>query len=294
MERFTINPKLGFLSLVFITYFLISLWSILSSDKIYSQDDVIAIVKEVSQLKKAKIISRNSSSHPEYIEVVEKTRRKILSTLPKDPSESMLIQKTMEYIHNNSLHLIDDEHARDSLNIIKVLHKLDVASNGNVEEKPHLSCGPRSYVMRALLSRFGIYSRLIQIYSDDYETHEAHRLLEVYNSTTKSWETWDPDYGVTYLDKETRKSADIITMIKSDKSNFIPVGLGREGWVETKTERLKNNFFEAVLFEKNNGRKNPIIMVNEDVFDIEKKFSTGLSFQEYAKKHYANFRLIPL
>jgi len=155
----------------------------------------------------------------------------------------------MEYVHNNSLHQIDDEHKRYAFNIPYVLNKMYIASVGDIKEKLHLSCGPRAYAMRAILSRFNIYSRLVQIYSDKYEANEGHRLIEVYNPDSQSWEAWDPNYGVTYVNRETKKPVDILTLVFSDKNNIIPMGISDQGWKNTKTERLKNTNFKAVLFE---------------------------------------------
>lgn len=239
--------------------------------------------------------SNISSKNQVYMGMVDKIKDEILNRLQgSSQSPTAIIRATMEYVHNNSLHLIDDEHKRYAFNIPYVLNKMYLASFGDIKEKPHLSCGPRAYAMRVILSRFNIYSRLVQVYSDEYETHEGHRLLEVYNPDSQSWEVWDPDYGVTYVDRETKNPVDILTLVFSDKNNFIPIGISNEGWKITKTERLKNNYFKAVLFEKDSGMTNALIIVNESLFDMDKVFSSGLTFEEWAKKYYAYPRIIIL
>jgi len=241
------------------------------------------------------VTSNVNSKNQVYMSTADKIKDEIANRLPgSSRSPTAIIRATMEYVHNNSLHLIDDEHKRYAFNIPYVLNKMYLASVGDIKEKPHLSCGPRAYAMRAILSRFNIYSRLVQVYSDEYETHNGHRLLEAYNPDSQSWEAWDPDYGVTYVDRETKKPVDVLTLVFSDKNNFIPIGISNEGWKTTKTEKLKNNYFKAVLFEKDSGMTNAVIIVNKSLFDMDKVFSSGFTFEEWAKKHYAYPRIILL
>jgi hypothetical protein len=169
-----------------------------------------------------------------------------------------------------------------------------LASQGNAEQKPHLSCGGRSWAMKMLLIRVNIYSRLVQIYSDEFEEPKMHRLLEVYNPENNSWEVWDPDYGVTYVDQVSRKPVNIMTMVFSDRNKIIPTGESREGWKETNTEEIKNKYFKAVMFEKDTGLTNAVIIVNKSLFDIEKVYSSGLNFRDWARTKYAYPRIIQL
>ena len=87
----------------------------------------------------------------------------------------------MRYVHDHSLPAAAGQYEQYAFNVPVVLDKLVLASKGEASEKPVLSCGPRSYAMRSILGRFNIYARLIQIYSDNYDTVQAHRLLEVFN-----------------------------------------------------------------------------------------------------------------
>ena len=197
----------------------------------------------------------------------------------------------MEFVHNNSLHLIDEEYRKYAFNVPFVINKLLLSSSGSENEKPHLSCGSRSYAMQAILNELGIFSRLVQIYSDEYENVRGHRLLEVFNPETQAWEACDPDFRVTFVDSFTGRSVDIITPIFGDKNNIIPRDGSIEGWRESKTEHLKKNYFKAVLFESNT-MINSIIVVNQSTFDLDKKFSDGLTFREWAIKHYKHPRFV--
>jgi hypothetical protein len=272
-------PKSTVLYILFLTYLAISLYQLYSSPPPPGR----GLLSDFQNWLKAPDIS-----------ITKKISGEIKEQLPQNPSTKIITQAVMEYIHNNSIHKIDDEYQLYAFNTNIVLEKLHLASNGNSEEKPHLSCGPRSYAMRELLKSFNIYSRLVQLYSDNFGTHAGHRLLEVFNREENSWEVWDPDYGVTYIDRNTRKPIDIITMIFSDSDNIIPVGLSGEGWENTGTRTIKDNYLKAVLFESAKGMRNALIVVNISAFNIEKKYSSGVNFSDWAHATYGNPRIIYL
>jgi hypothetical protein len=123
---------------------------------------------------------------------------------------------------------------------------------------------------------------------------QSHRVLEVFNPDSQNWETWDPDYGVTYIDRETNAPADIMSLVFSDKDKFVPVGLSAEGWEETKSTILKENYFKSVLFEQDRGMPNSLIIINQSTFDMTKTFEAGLTFREWARHYYSNPRIILL
>jgi hypothetical protein len=226
----------------------------------------------------------------QYLDNLDKSRE-IIHDNRATPTE--IIKRTMEFVHNNSLHLIDEEYHKYAFNVPLVINKLLLAYQGHHSEKPHLSCGPRSYAMKAILTELGISSRLVQIYSDEYENVRGHRLLEVFNPETQAWEAWDPDFRVTYVDRFTGSSIDIMTAIFGNKNNIIPRDGSIMGWRESKTEHLKKYYFKAVLFESDTMINN-IIVVNQSAFDLDKRFSDGLTFREWAIKHYQEPRFIIL
>lgn len=240
----------------------------------------------------------NDTLRAAYLDVKSKVKADISDKLQDQPRSSYdIIQATMKYVHENSLHLIDDEHKKYAFDIPVVLYKLFLASSGNTAEKPHLSCGPRSLAMMTILREFNIYSRLVQVYSDVSDTVEAHRLLEVLNPATQTWETWDPDYGVRYVDRENGTPVDIMTLVFSNRDNIIPIGLSAKGWVNTKTKHLKDNYFKAILFEvelEDGMGDADIIVINRSTFNMSKVFSSGYTFREWTKKVYGNPRLILL
>ena len=206
-----------------------------------------------------------------------------------------IIRRTMEFVHDNSVHVIDEEYRKYAFNKPFVMTKLLLAYQGHDSEKPHLSCGSRSHAMRAILFRFGIISRLVQVFSDDYQQLRGHRLLEVFNPDTESWEAWDPDFRVTYVDPVSKRRLDILAIVFRDRNKVVPEDGATTGWVETKTSHLRAHYFEAVSFEGINSRvPNIVIIINRNEFNLGKIFSNGLTLQEWMFKQYLHPRFIIL
>ena len=150
--------------------------------------------------------------------------------------------------------------------------------------------------MRDVLTRFGIGARTVQLFSDAHKDVQGHRLVEVFNPETQTWEVWDPDHRVTYVDALTKKSLDTMDFLLGDLEKILPKDGNIEGWKETSTERLKeDNYFGAVMFE-GPGRHvaNSVVLINQEKFDINKAFSDGSTFKDWTRKHYRNVRIILL
>lgn len=209
-----------------------------------------------------------------------------------------IIRNTAQFVHDNSLHLTDQEYRqyiRGNLKTVlpEIIEKLLLAYQGDESEKPHIACGLRSHAMRAILEQFGIYSRLISIYSDEYEDTQSHRMLEVLHPDTGAWEVWDPDFRVNFVYHDSRKPADIMDLLFGDIERIIPIDAPIEGWEETNTKHLKDNFFEAVMFESYFiSTPGNIIIINPKRFDTHKIYSNGKTFAEFAKKAYNYPRMI--
>jgi hypothetical protein len=107
------------------------------------------------------------------------------------------IKAIRNWVNINSTHKIDDEHDQYAFQIHKVLKKL-MQYHITKKNPPHLSCGPRSYAMKALLELVGIRSRIIDIFQITVKQINSHTLIEVYCSDTKSWVLQDPDFNVEY------------------------------------------------------------------------------------------------
>ncbi len=241
------------------------------------------------------ILQKTNSKNEDYLTDLGQIKKII-----DDSSNSFtdVIRNTAQFVHDNSFHLIDQEYRqyiRGYLSTVlpRIMKKLLLAYQGDESEKPHIACGLRSYAMRAILGQFGIYSRLICIYSDEYEDTRVHRMLEVLHPDTGAWEVWDPDNRVNFVYHDSRKPADIIDLLFGDIERIIPIDASIEGWEETNTKHLKDDFFEAVMFESVSASTHGnIIIINTKRFDTHKIYSNGKTFAEFAKETYKHPRTI--
>lgn len=283
MHNRRILLALAILNGVMILVFIFQIWTLARENKKY---EAISSDSKENRLKQQ-----------EYSADLEKIKHII-----DDPGNSFtaIVTNAMRFVHDNSLHRADYEYSRyadvklvSSLPVI--IKKLLLAYHGNEREKPHIACGLRSYAMRAILQRVGIFSRLVHVYTDDYEALEGHRLLEVLNPDTGAWELWDPDSRVNYVNRDSRKPVSVLALLFGDRDNIVPENGPIEGWEETNTKRLKDHFFEAVRFEGIfHDIPGTVIIINRKRFDIDKVFSNGMRFDEYATKAYSNPRLISI
>lgn len=231
----------------------------------------------------------------EHINDLDRIRDAILEDIPAETTTE-IIRAVLNFVHNNSLHLIDDEHDAYAFNGFLMTKKLLLASQGHENEKPHLSCGPRAGLMVKILGHCGIHARTIQLFSDASKDVAGHRLVEVFNPETQTREVWDPDYRVTFVDAVTKKSLDIMDILLGDLEKIVPKDGNIEGWKETGTEKLKkDNYFGAVLFELPPQQvQYSVIVINQEKFDINKTFSDGSTFKDWKRKYFGNIRLILL
>lgn len=221
----------------------------------------------------------------------------ILSTRIQDGMSKRAATKSiLEFIHDYSIHKIDDQFYDNVKRLDIVMIKMAEVLQGQHEDRPHLSCGPRAVLMKQLLHRLGIQSRLVQIYSDSYKNVEGHRLLEVLNSDTNRYELWDPDFKVWYQRIDSKEHVDALTMVVAPSMDlFEPTDSIRTGWEETKTKHLKDSYFKAVLYEGNReGMRHAPIFVNTNKFDLKKQFADNLTFLEWSSQHYGDIRFIPI
>jgi hypothetical protein len=205
-------------------------------------------------------------------------------------------QSIMEFVHDYSIHKIDDQFYRNVKRLDLVMIKMAEALQGKHRDLPHLSCGPRATLMKELLSHLGIKSRLVQVYSDSFPNVEGHRLLEVLNSETARYELWDPDFRVWYQKVNGKDHVDAITMVLAPSMDlFEPTDSVRTGWEDTQTKHLRDSYFKAVLYEgEREGMRHAPIFVNTERFDVKKRFADGLNFSEWATKKYGDIRFIPV
>jgi hypothetical protein len=202
-------------------------------------------------------------------------------------SEEERIVFVRDFVYRNSIHRIDEEHARYATDTPRVIAMLWSHRSGG--PPPHLSCGPRAYAMKGLLDALGIPSRAVMIFSDNEQELVSHTFLEVYDRGTLRWSIQDPDFNVHYVNLETRETASTIELVWGDPDRFVPRSPERDGWEENRMAHVKRDYFEAMVHLTRSAERSTVL-VNADRFDPARRYpgNDGMSFYELAKRHYAN------
>ena len=136
-----------------------------------------------------------------------------------DPEASDFSNTTIvrNWVNENSVHLIDDEHDRYAFDLAKVVVKVwqYFLTKGS---KPHLSCGPRAYFLKQLLDHLGFTTRIIDILEIVKGEPRSHTLIEYYDSSYNKWVMQDPDFNASYVNTATKKPLGAAEALVCDKS----------------------------------------------------------------------------
>ncbi|RWX48234.1 hypothetical protein VU01_11693 [Candidatus Electrothrix marina] len=221
-----------------------------------------------------------------YVTYIASIRKYIESRSIASKTET--IDFIRNWVHRNSVHENDPSYdLRDAFNTPKVLSMLWKTHDAK-EDPVNLTCGPRAFAMQMILEGLKIRSRVIMIFTDNYDYCASHTFLEVFNPDTASWEIQDPDYNIYYVDEKTGKRSATLSLIFGDVNSFTPMSGKGKGWRINKVEYLKDNYFETIMYGNPLTAVNPVIFVNTDKYNIHKKFKEngGMTFREFANKYY--------
>ena len=257
-----------------------------------SQTQVKVVTKKVGATSDKVNSAKNKVD--QIRELIALSQQEIIEDILKDKSSATsVIRAVMDFVHDNSDHEMDKEYYSYFGNYLKYYEMLLAVHRGESDHKVHLSCGPRSLLMIQLLERFNIYGRVIQIYSDNFDDVEGHRLVEVNNPETGNWELWDPDTNLVFTDKKSGKRIGVMQAISGDIEQVVPVGDNDKGWDNIRAAQRKKTYFKSVLFESNQtGQRDGTIIINTNRFDLSKTFSGGISFEKWLRQKYGNPRII--
>jgi len=202
-------------------------------------------------------------------------------------SETERIDFIRDWVYRNSIHKIDAEHEEYAFDSSRVLFML-WHSYLTSKDYPHLSCGPRTYAMKAILDDLGISNRIIGIFADDYFGIKGHTFLEAFDRQTRNWEVEDPDFDISYIDIHNRKRLPAADLIWDDLNSVIPVSPTKEGWEQNHVSLLKRDYLGAMIFDNLWEETKSVILINLDRFPADKFFQENevTSFCEFACKRY--------
>jgi len=202
-------------------------------------------------------------------------------------SETERIDFIRDWVYRNSIHKIDAEHDEYAFDTPRVLFML-WRSHQTSKDYPHLSCGPRMNVMKAILENLRIPNREIMIFDNDYLEIYGHIFLDVFDRQTRNWEVEDPDFDISYIDIRNRKRLSAAGLIWDDLNSVVPISPTQEGWESNHVSHLKRDYLGAMMFVNVLDGTKSVISINLDRFSADKFFKEDevTSLYKYACTHY--------
>ncbi|HEU4839551.1 MAG TPA: hypothetical protein VFS88_09120 [Micavibrio sp.] len=177
------------------------------------------------------------------------------------------------YVHDNSVHHIDDEYYQDRKNKPRALDKFLAHARGQDGKRPHMECYSRSSLLIPLVRKLGFDARMINIFK--YEPgYPGHVVVEVKNPDTDKWEVYDPSYSIFWKNEKTGARASAKDIVAQEGFPFTPCyadghcGYNRKGQIRPPSEDLKEFYGYAVVM--NDEREGEIVYNNPARFDTAK------------------------
>jgi hypothetical protein len=159
-------------------------------------------------------------------------------------------------------------------------------SAGNL---PGLCCSSRAQAMREIVVSLGIQSRLVHVYSSDYDEVMSHTFLEILNEDTGEWEVHDPDYNIYYIDKRSGQRLPVSRLILVGLQGVVPCNSDSNcGYTKTKAMLLKDHYLGAAMYDFRMDGVAPVVIVNTDRFSLSKVFSKNgsIEFIQFVRQYY--------
>lgn len=212
----------------------------------------------------------------------------ITTRLAQTPSANAYqrIVKVRQWVNNNSIHLIDAEHDSYAFRLPLVVGKLRQFSEAG-GKPPHLSCGPRTYAMKAILDAMGIESRIIDLFVIVQGEVQSHTLLEAYDAERGEWVLQDPDFNVSYVHAPTGRPLSVKAALLADKRDIA---------YESDGSRIENfanlagtirNYFQLGVLLRHSYSGSRSVFLHSPTFDIDGvrvRHNNGIaSFREYLR-----------
>ena len=211
-------------------------------------------------------------------------------------SEQHRINFIRNWVNSNSVHLIDDEHDSYAFDVVLVLYKLNSFARSK-GLKPHLSCGPRAYAMKAILDHMKIQSRIIDLFGltelDNGKLKVSpHTLIEVFNRDSQKWVLQDPDFNVAYANAKTGEYLSAKEMLLAEKAerHFDSAGYAIESPVNL--QNTVDGLFEwGVLYRYSyEGLKSLLVYTSDQYFNM--KVGDSESLQSFIMHRSFNLKSV--
>lgn len=205
-------------------------------------------------------------------------------------TEQSKINFIRNWVNTNSVHLIDEEHDTYAFNVPEVLTKLNAHAQGR-GKKPHLSCGPRAYVMKAILDAMNIPNRIIDLFGltdmgENCLKVSPHTLIEVFEADTTKWVLHDPDFNIAYANINTHEyqSAEAMLHLKADEKGYETAGYQIENLLNLQNT-VKGLFEWGVLYRYSYAGKCSELVLVKDKQKLNQALNNkGISLLSFIKE----------
>lgn len=211
------------------------------------------------------------------------------------PDVAATLRAATAFVHAHSEHRIDADHDRYAFDTPRVLQWMWAVAQGETDARPHLSCGPRAYALKAVLDELGLRSRLVQVFSTQGKEVGAHRLLEAWDEHAGCWTAWDADHDVTLVDVATGRPAGVEAWVLGGPGAVAPVRDESRGWEGLGLAWLRDQDFAALQFESPDrkvGLRDPVILFDPRRFDPDRRFESGDRFSDWARSMFGECRFV--
>lgn len=197
------------------------------------------------------------------------------------------IDAIREFVYSHRDHAVGNAY---DWNIPKILEMMWAFHLGK-GPKPAIICGSDSLVMQSILDRFSIQSRLMGMFTDGGPNLSSHSFIEVFNFQAGAWEAQDPTFGCGYVAAQDRRRLSIHDLLTMDlTAEVVPTSIRGDGWVANGVDHLRSVGYMELAVYHTRGLTTPTwmhwIVYNSARFDINKVFSNGLSWREWAATRY--------
>lgn len=175
-------------------------------------------------------------------------------------TEQEIVDAAREMIYKNTIHLpLGDNDQRTTSDQNVILQGIYKTIKGGAPIAT--TCGPRARAMRSILERLDFETRIIHVFSDDYQSIQSHTFLEA--KINGAWQVHDPDFNIYYLKSngDRANARDVLD------GNATPVG----GWDTYGGNGITlHSYFEALMYDSRPDAS-PMI-INQGRFDVNKFF----------------------
>jgi hypothetical protein len=197
----------------------------------------------------ARLLPRTPTPTPENADVAyPEVMSKIIAQVKQQnfQTKTEQIDYVREFVYQNSQHGLDAESVKYRLELPVTLKMLWDYSQTH-QNPPLLECSSRTVAMLYILDSLGIRSRMVNVFTSDFDTLRSHTFLEAYNPDSAHWEIQDPDYDIYYVYKDNSARVSTSQILLEPLDQF-QVQSKFPDQVDAARHSILPHYFQAVVF----------------------------------------------